>query len=401
MSAIKLRAGASPQSLRSLPFTKRALVPVLAVLALAVPLAAQQRQVPASPPASAAQSFKGETTQDYNARIQQLLQQSGISGYNSSLGNYQIGPEDLLQISVMEAPDLGRTVRVSEDGKISLPLLGTVRAAGLTSRQLETVLEYLLSRKYMKDPHVSVFVKEMQSHPVSVFGAVYKPGVFEIREAKTLIEVLSMAQGLAVDAGDTVIVMRHVGDPGFSAPVAPPAPASAEQTGPRPSAAAYGLIDGSASSDFDGSQSVKISLKKLLDSGDPRYNVPVYPGDVVKVTRAGIVYVVGDVRKPGGFLLKTNENISVLQALALAEGLSPTAAGKKARIIEPGASVGTRKMVAVNLEKILNGKSPDLMLQSQDILFVPNSRGKSVLHGFVNSMGGIATAVSGAAVYRY
>lgn len=390
-------------------------------LFLAFPLAAQEHAAPAAARADAAQSFPGQTTQDYNTRIQQLLQQDGVSGLEAPPGNYQIGPEDLLQITVMEAPDWGRTVRVAEDGRISVPLLGTVRAAGLTPRQLETVLAYLLSRRYMKDPHVSVFVKEMQSHPVSVFGAVEKPGVFEIRQAKTLLELLSLAQGLAPDAGDTVIVMRRASDRGVGAPAATPpdkpeglgAPPRREpvarKSGSRPllspsaepTAAAYGPKGDAAASGLEGGVSVKISLKELLNSGDPRYNVLVYPGDVVKVTRAGIVYVVGEVRRPGGFLLKTNENISVLQALALAEGLSPTAAGKKARIIEPEAAAGSRRQVAVNLEKILKGQSPDVTLQSQDILFVPNSRGKSVLHGFVNSMGGIATAVSGAAVYRY
>ncbi len=384
------------------PLGRRILLPILAAFLLPLSLAAQQRQAPASSPASAARSFQGQTTQDYNARIQQLLGQNGVANFNSSLGDYRIGPEDLLEISVMEAPDLDRTVRVSEDGKISLPLLGTVHAAGLTSRQLQDVLEYLLSRSYMKNPHVSVFVQEMRSHPVSVFGAVEKPGVFQIRQAKTLIEVLSMAQGLATDAGDTVIVMHHPGDPGVAGPAASLHPVSAGTTDPQSAAASPQSSAASTSTNdpADG-MSVKISLKKLLNSGDPRYNVLVYPGDVVKVTRAGIVYVVGQVRRPGGFLLKTNENISVLQALALAEGLSPTAAAKNARIIEPGASIGTRKMVAVNLEKILKGKSPDLMLESQAILFVPDSKGKALLHGFVQSMGGIASAVSGAAVYRY
>ena len=381
---------------------RRVLLPILAAFLLPLPLAAQQRQAPASSPGSAARSFRGQTTQDYNARIQQLIGQSGVSSFNSSLGDYRIGPEDLLEISVMEAPDLDRTVRVSEDGKISLPLLGAVRAAGLTSRQLQDVLEYLLGRSYMKDPHVSVFVKEMRSHPVSVFGAVEKPGVFQIRQAKTLIEVLSMAQGLATDAGDTVIVMHHPGDPGVGGPAASLNPVSARSTDPQSaSASPQSSAVATATNDPADGMSVKISLKKLLNSGDPRYNVLVYPGDVVKVTRAGIVYVVGDVRRPGGFLLKTNENISVLQALALAKGLSPTAAAKKARIIEPGASIGTRKMVAVNLENILKGKSPDLMLDSQAILFVPDSKSKALLHGFVQSMGGIAATVSGAAVYRY
>jgi polysaccharide export outer membrane protein len=379
-------------------YIKRGIVvAALGALSSSVPLAAQQAATVKPAPQSATPSSRGETTQDLNLKIQQMGRGAVALGLNSNAGDYQIGPEDLLQISVLEAPDLDRTVRVSDDGEISLPLLGTVQAAGLTSRGLEAVLENLLRHTYMKNPHVSVFVKEMKSHPVSVFGAVEKPGVYQIREPKTLIEVLSMAEGLATDAGDTVIVMRHPGDPGI--PVAGSSPSATD--GLRYVKAASVQPSEPSSNAEAGSASIDISLKKLLDSNDARYNVPVYPGDVVKVTRAGIVYVVGEVRRPGGFLLKTNENISVLQALALAEGLTPTAESKHARLILASKANGARTQVAIDLNKILKGKAPDQLLQANDILFIPNSSRKSVLHGFVQSMGGIATAVSGAAVYRY
>lgn len=371
-----------------------------------MPLAARQQSAGGQARSPSAPAARAETTQDLNLRMQQILGRTSGTNMNSNAGDYQIGSEDLLDISVLEAPDLSRTVRVSDDGKISLPLLGTVGVADLTSREMEAVLENLLRRTYMKDPHVSVFVKEMRSHPVSVFGAVEKPGVYQIREAKTLIEVLSMAQGLAEDAGDTVIVMHHAGDPASAAlaatpnagaaravdaaaPVAPP-----EGAGPADPLAAPAGADPETSS-------VEISLKRLLDSGDPGDNVLVYPGDVVKVTRAGIVYVVGEVRKPGGFLLKTNENISVLQALALAEGLSPTAAGKQARIVTSSGASGARKEVAIDLDKLMQGKTPDPLLHSRDILFVPTSNRKAAIHAVYRSAEGIAAAVSGAAVYRW
>lgn len=368
----------------------------LLVLGLISPVAAHGRATESSFPPATAQAPRGQTTQDYNHRLQQLLQRDQVSNLGSETGDYQIGAEDLLQISVLEAPELSRTVRVSEDGEISLPLLGTVQAAGLTSRGLEAVLENLLRRNYMKNPQVSVFVQEMRSHPVSVFGAVAKPGVFQIRQARTLIEVLSMAQGLAADAGDTVIVMRRAGDPADLRSQESKVTTTTEAE-PKATSAEPSSLDEVASRP----DSIEISLKQLLDSGDPRYNVLVYPGDVVKVNRAGIVYVVGDVRKPGGFLLKTNESISVLQALALAEGPTPTAEGKHARLILPGEPRGSRTQVAINLNKILDGKAPDRELQPNDILFVPNSSRKSVWHGFATSTGGIVMAVAGASVYRW
>jgi polysaccharide export outer membrane protein len=143
---------------------------------------------------------------------------------------------------------------------------------------------------------------------------------------------------------------------------------------------------------------VTINLKRLLDTGDPRLNVLVYPGDVVKVPRADLVYVVGEVGKPGGFELKSNERISVLQAVALAEGLTHTSAGSNARIIRTDPSTGSRKEIRINLNKILAGKAADPLLHARDILFVPNSAGKAAIYRGVEA----ATSIgAGIAVYRW
>lgn len=336
---------------------------------------------------------------DSNGELEQLLDRSAELEMVSASGDYKIGPEDLLQVSVLEAPDLNRTVRVSAEGAISLPLLGGVQAAGLSPSGLEAVLEELLRRSYMKDPHVSIFVEKVRSHAVSVFGAVGKPGVYQIRSAKSLVEVLSMAQGLAANAGDAVLVTRQGGAAKATAGVSP---AAAGGAAAKPEAVSGGpgwsLSDGEESAS---GQTVQVSLKDLLNSGDASANVLVYPGDVVRVTRAGIVYVVGEVRKPGGFVLNNNENISVLQALALAEGLTPTSAAKRSRIILASGTGSSRTQVAINLKKILAGKAPDPLLHSKDILFVPNSGGKSALHGFADSIAGISAAAGSAAVYRW
>jgi polysaccharide export outer membrane protein len=337
-------------------------------------------------------TFHGETTDDYNKRLQQLMQSLNGPVQNTTSWDYRIGAEDLLEISVFEAPDLNRTVRASRGGEISLPLLGAVGARGLTPRELEVVLQELLRRTYMKDPHVAVFVREMQSHPVSVFGAVKKPGVFQIRGAKTLVELLSMAEGLADDAGDAVIIMRQAGlvEVRNSTSNSPKPVAASEREGhwsetPSP---AEGSPD---------DKTLEIDLKSLLDSGNPRNNVLIYPGDVVKVTRAGVVYVVGEVRKPGGFMLKTNENISVLQALALAEGLTRTSAKSRARIVRTDGATGSRNEVPIDLGKILAGKAADPLLHPKDIVFVPNSTGRSALYRSAEAAIGIG---SGLAIYR-
>lgn len=330
------------------------------------------------------------STQGYNQRLGELARGATYQS-GSSAADYRIGAEDLLDVSVYGAQDLDRTVRVSANGSISLPLIGNVQAGGLTCAELEGEIESLLQKKYMTHPQVNVFLKEMQSHPVSVIGAVGKPGVFQIRGAESLIEVLSMAQGLADDAGNSVIVMRHGG---FANPAFTRSPDSPKVNAgiPRDATAKPGppLSE-------EGDEGLRIDLKDLLVSADPRYNVMVYPGDVVKVPPAGIVYVVGQVRKPGGFLLKTNQNLSVLQALALAEGTTSTSAGKAARIIRTEEQSGKREEIPVNLSRILSGKAPDPVLESKDILFVPNSAGKTA---FYRGAEAAVSITGGLIVYR-
>jgi len=320
-----------------------------------------------------------ETAEDWNRRLKELLD-SNPSAPAVSAGEYRIGPEDVLNINIFEAQELNREVRVSAGGDISLPLLGSVRAAGLTPRELEFVLQGLLHRTYMKDPHVSVFVHEMQSHPVSVMGAVRRPGVFQIRGSKTLLEVLSLAEGLADDAGETVIILRG------AALTAEPHLATDYPAGSdHPSSSAQNAAEGTAvssalnSNRFASEDAVQVNLKDLLESADSHGNPLVHPGDIVKVTRAGVVYVIGEVRKPGGFALKSNEKISVLQALALSEGLTRTAAKSGARIIRTDQQSGERKETPIDLGKILAGKAPDPVLEPKDIIFVPNSAAKTTL----------------------
>jgi polysaccharide export outer membrane protein len=340
-----------------------------------------------------AAASRTETTEEYNRRLQEVLRLSGGSA-NSSTDDYRIGAEDLIEISVFEAPELDRTVRVSANGQISLPLVGSSQAAGLTSGELEIVIQELLRQSYMKDPHVGVFVKDMQSHPVSVFGAVKKPGVFQIRGSKRLIEVLSMTEGLSDDAGDTVVVMRQARPTGTTDQMVDGGSASApsSQEKSNKGAVTETMAGGSVSG-----ETLNINLKDLLNSSDSRGNVLIYPGDVIKVTPAGVVYVVGEVKKPGGFVLKTNENISVLQALALAEGLTRTSARGRVRIIRTDGATGARTETPVNLDKILGGKLPDPVLLPKDIVFVPNSTGRSVLYRSAEAAIGLGT---GLAVYR-
>jgi polysaccharide export outer membrane protein len=325
---------------------------VIALLSLAVPDRAQNGPVgPATSPLP--------VVQELNRRLEQSRGALADSSRESRIDESRIGPGDLLDIVVFEAPEMNCTLRVTPNGEIAMPLLEPVKATGLTPRELEAALRELLRHTYMKDPHVGVFVRELQSHPVSVVGSVKQPGVFQIQGTRSLIELLSMAQGFTDDAGDTVLVM-HGGDlPGSIL------------AGPRDSQP----IDGGNHQEIE-----EIKIKDLLASQNSSLNVPVHPGDVVKVPRAGIVYVVGDVKMPGGFVLRNNENISVLQALALAQGINRTSAKSGARIFRTQQDTDKRIEIPLDLGKIMASKSPDLMLQSKDIVFVPNSSGKTAFY---------------------
>ena len=317
---------------------------MLAGLLLVAP-AASKSQTPAEN--SNAESRQTNPTGNFHQRLPEWSKSPTEETPEGMAPEYRIGINDLLEISVFDAPELNRTVRVAANGEVSMPLIGTVPSGGLTARELEEVLETRL-RQYMKDPHVAVFVSAIESHPVSVLGAVRKPGVFQVRGPKSILEVLSMAEGLADDAGNTVLVTRGARDEGASA--------------------------------SDGEETVRVDLKDLLQSEDPRLNITVYPGDIVKVVRAGVVYVVGEVKKPGGFVLKNNERMSVLKAIALAEGLTPTSAKGSARIIRADLNSGQRQEIPINLGKILTGKAPDPTLGAADIVFVPDNSGKHALY---------------------
>src|SRR5580704_11128982 len=146
------------------------------------------------------------STEEYNRRLNNLRKDlSSDSGVNSA-EEYRIGSNDMLDITVFDAPELNRSVRVTSGGEISLPLLGPLRAAGLTARELELSLEVRLRREFMKDHHVGVFVSTVESHPISVVGAVRKPGVFQVRGPRSLLEIISMAEGVTDDAGDAVLI---------------------------------------------------------------------------------------------------------------------------------------------------------------------------------------------------
>ncbi|MBZ5661873.1 MAG: polysaccharide export protein [Acidobacteriia bacterium] len=345
-----------------------------ALLGIALFLIADSVGAQVRPVAEAASTGQGEFRQISNRTVNAIPGAEANALAEIKNDESRVGPGDLLDITVFEAPEMNRTLRVSASGEISMELLGAVKASGLTPRELESALRDRLRRTYMKDPHVGVFVRELESHPVSVVGAVKKPGVFQIQGTKTVLEMLSMAEGPAEDAGESVLIMRGAAFSGAN-----------DSSSPEASQESNGKIDA-------------VNLWSLMESRNAALNLPVYPGDIVKVTSAELVYVVGEVKKPGGFALKNNQSISLLQALALAEGLTHTAATGQARIVRTDPRTGQRVEIPVNLGRILANKSSDPGLQPKDIFFIPNSSAKSAFYRGAESAVSMATGV---AIYKW
>ena len=286
-------------------------------------------------------------------------------------GSYRLGANDTITIQCLNAEEFTNApIRVDTDGRITLPRLGRVQASGLTVQQLERDLTSRL-RTYLLEPQVVVRLAEARSQPVSVVGSVKSPGVHQLEGTKTLLEVLSLAGGLSEDAGRTVKVTRR---PEWGA--IPLATAHADET------KKFSVAE--------------VDLRELIEAKSPANNIEIRPNDVVSVPRAEVIYVVGEVRRPGSFTLSSRETLTVLQALSLAEGLAPTANGSKARILRGGKEV-VRAEIPVNLAKLLSGQSTDSPMLPGDILFVPSNKAKSA---GLKTLDAIITAATGVAIYR-
>ncbi|HKM67492.1 MAG TPA: polysaccharide biosynthesis/export family protein [Candidatus Acidoferrum sp.] len=355
-------------------------------------------------------------------------------GARSGPHEYIIGNGDLLDISVFDVPELTRELRVSQLGTIGIPLVPVrLRVAGLTEVQAEQkIAEVLEANGLVSHPEVGVTVKEHKSRPITIVGAVLHPMVYEADRSVTLLEALAEAGGVSGDASDTVIISRahsatfiEVSDSATSANN--PAPGSGEppeigaSAGATPdSGAAKSAAPGSsvfpsasqmaqnkAASPATGnlapaqvaapSSLITINLNELLETGDLRNNIVLQGGDVVTVPHAGIVYVLGAVNRPGGFVISNDRTqFTTLKVLSLAGGLTKIAKQDHAVIIRKDDQ-GKQTETEVDLKKVLNRESEDLQLRASDILYVPESRGKDIMYQTLQIAVAVATAT---AIYR-
>ena len=251
---------------------------------------------------------------------------------------YRIGPKDLLEIKVQEVPELSSLgVRVSEDGSITLPLAGNIGLAGMTKDEVEKLIaRVLIERNLVKNPQVSVFIKEYQSQVVSLIGAVTKPGIYQLVGRVTLLDIISQAGGFKENAANEIFVLRE------------------------------GKSEAAAT--------IRIDLEDLTVNGNPKLNIPLQPGDVINIPADEVIsiFVFGAVRNPGALQVKKSARINIVQAIAQAGGL--TESGKYSGItIKRTLKDGREENLKVNLMDIIRGKKPNIVLLKGDVVFVRES----------------------------
>jgi polysaccharide export outer membrane protein len=278
----------------------------------------------------------------------------GVRGGDSSI---RLGSGDLIEVNVYNVPELQTKTRITDTGDIDLPLINNVHVEGLTINEAEEVIEQRLDRGgFVRNPHVQLFISEYLSDGTSILGEVARPGVYPVLSEQRLFNVLSAAGGLSERAGKSITV-THKAQP---------------------------------------DQPIVVSISRNLED-HPESNVSVYPGDTIMVRRADVVYVVGDVARPSGFLMDNGGRLSVLQAVALAGGTGSTAKLTGVRIIRKGPEGVTE--IPVSLKKLLQAKSNDVPLQADDILFVPTSARKILSGRTAEAALQMATAVSIIAIH--
>src|SRR6202048_288921 len=375
------------------------------------------------------------TPQETNERIKAL---SATARYIPH--EYVMGSGDTINIDVFDVKELSREVRVSQTGTIGLPLIPVrLQVKGLTETQAEQkIAEVLQANGLVSHPEVSVSVRVRKSKPITVVGAVPHPMVYQAERPVTLLEVLAEAGGVSPDAGDTAIVTRPTSEPvdTSQAPaisnedvippsvqaVIPPSP-SANNNAPASGGSAIDSSQAVSStapvtptpnSNFPSaevaakdapvptvppalSNTITVNLNQLMESGDPVNNIILQAGDIVTVPHAGIVYVMGAVGRPGGFVLANDRaQMTTLKMLALAGGLNRTAKSNHAVIIRRDRQ-GLQHEQTVDLQKVVERKEEEVRLEASDILYVPDSNAKKVLYKAGEAAIGIGTGV---ALYR-
>jgi polysaccharide biosynthesis/export protein len=267
--------------------------------------------------------------------------------------SYELGPGDELAVQVAKLDQFtGKTFRIDPTGLLHLPVAGDMKAEGLSIEDLQKAIADKL-KDILRHPEVSVNVVSYHSQPVSIWGAVNQPGLHQLQGPSQLIEMISSAGGTRPDAGTHIRITRQTSSGSLPLPGATTDPSGQFTT-------------------------ATVDLDELTKGRHPEQNLYLRAHDVITVDRADVVYVIGEVKKAGGFTLATHEKLSILQAVGLAEGLTPAAAAKAIKILRLDAETDRRVEIKVNLKEVMNGKAQDVFLRAEDIVVVPNNVARNV-----------------------
>lgn len=268
---------------------------------------------------------------------------AGFAQGDDTTKNYVIGAEDVLNITVWGHEDLTRTVTVSADGYFSFPLIGRIKAGGLTVRSLENKIAQLLNKDYIVDPQVTIAIAEFRSKKVFILGEVMKPGAYYLSKTDTLLEVISRAGGVSQDAGQEIILVR---------------PKQA------------GSLQEPARLDNKDNQLIRVDLQALL-AGDVSKNLPVQNNDTVYVPKTSLFSVFGEVRKPGSYPLE--KDTSLLEAISIAGGPTQDADPQKLELLR--TEDGIQQKIVLNMKQLLEAGqgNPEYFIRDGDVIYQPRA----------------------------
>lgn len=295
---------------------------------------------------------------------------SGARVLTSSNEDYRIGVNDVLDIKVENAPELTGEYRVTSAGTFLMPYLGRVTAQQKTPEQLAQLIADRLRGDYLRDPKVIVKVKEYNSRSFFIQGSVRNPGVYQSEGKPSLLELITLASGLAENHGSTAFIIRRL-----KLPVpTPPQPINGAVPSPAPDA------------EDDGAPKYELKSVNVNSLLKGRFDQDMYlePGDIVNIPPSDVFFVAGEINQPGSFPLK--EGTTVRQAIALAQGMKFNAAASRGIIFREGLN-GKREELSIDIAAMMSGKKEDLVVQANDIIIVPNSRSKSIGGALLRAFG--------------
>jgi len=340
---------------------------------------------------------QGQRPQQDQFRPKAPIQPSSDANLPSTLispnEDYRIGPGDVIDVQVEDAPELSRTLRITASGTFSMPFLGRVTAQQKTTEELAKVIADSLRGRYLKEPNVSILVRQINSRSFFIQGAVVRPGAYQIEGRPSLLELITVGGGLVDVNSSTAFVLRRVKQ---NKPDQAASNAEASQNAALPvsdSKSPANIAESDAEATYE---MIKVNISGLL-KGHFDQNTMLEAGDIVHIPPSDIFFVAGEVNSPGSFPLK--EGTTLRQAISLSQGMTFKAIGNRGVIFREDPNNGQRQELKIDVAAIMSGKKEDIPILANDIIIIPNSKLKTVGSTLLNAFGVNAARLPGRLAY--